>query len=172
LYKTWSDDTARGEKRLARNLYEYLHDQGLEFSIEPASASGEADLVSSQNSNEPLIADAKIFDTGRGKGKAYLVKAFQQVYRYTVDYTQPFGYLIIFKTCADDLKLALTNSEQKTPSAVYNNKTIFFLVIDIFPYEMPASQRPALRAIEITEAELVADIADSHPADAEGEATV
>jgi hypothetical protein len=108
------------------HLYEHLHDQGLEFSIEPASASGEADLVSAQNSDDPLIADAKIFDTNKSKGKGYLVKAFQQIYRYTVDYTKPFGYLIIFKTCEEDLRLALTNSEQLTPSVTYNNKTIFF----------------------------------------------
>ncbi len=161
LYKLWSDDTSRGERRLAQNLYEYLHDQGLEFSIEPTSASGEADLVSAQTSDDRLIADAKMFHPGRDKGKGYLIRAFQQIYRYTVDYTQPFGYLIIFKTCEEDIKLALTNSEQFTPSVTYNNKTIFFLVIDIFRYEQPASKRPGLKAIEITEADLVADIAES-----------
>lgn len=142
LFQAWSDDTVRGEKRLAKHLYEYLHDHGLEFSIEPTSASGEADLVAAQSSADPLIADAKIFDPDRSKGKSHLIKAFQQIYRYTVDYTEPFGYLIIFKTCEDDLKLALTHSEQFTPSVTYNNKTIFLLVIDIFCYEQPASKRP------------------------------
>jgi hypothetical protein len=155
LFKMWSDDTARGEKRLAMHLYEYLHDQGLEFSIEPASASGEADLVAAQASDDPLILDAKIFDPEKSKGKSSLVKAFRQIYSYTVDFTQPFGYLLIFKTCEADLKLALTNSEQFTPSVTYNNKTIFFLVIDIFCYDEPASKRPPLKAVEITEADLV-----------------
>jgi len=156
LFSEWSGDTARGEKRLAWRLYEYLHDQGLEFSIESMSASGEADLVAAQHSDDPLIADAKIFEPDKGKGKPYLVRAFQQIYRYTVDYTQPFGYLIIFKTCEADLKLALTNSEQWTPSVTYNNKTIFFLAIDIFCYAQPASKRPPIKAVEITEADLVA----------------
>jgi len=155
LFTAWSGDTARGEKHLAMHLYEYLHDQGLEFSIEPTSASGKADLVAAQSSDDPLIADAKIFDPGKSKGKDYLVKAFRQIYTYTVDYTQPFGYLIIFKTCEEDLKLALTNSEQFTPSVTYNNKTIFFLVIDIFGHEHPASKRPGIKAVEITEADLI-----------------
>ena len=153
LFKRWSDDTQHGEKLLGMHLYEYLHDQGLEFSIEPTSASGKADLVSMQNSSDPLIADAKIFDTSRGK--SYLVRAFQQIYQYTVDFNKPFGYLIIFKTCEEDIKLALTNSEQLTPSVTYNNKTIFFLVIDIFCHDQPASKRAGLRAVEITESDLV-----------------
>ena len=82
LYKAWSGDTARGEKHLAQNLYEYLHDQGLEFSIEPASASGEADLVSAQTSDDRLIAEAKIFDTTKDKGKSHLIRAFRQIYSY------------------------------------------------------------------------------------------
>ena len=46
-----------GEKTLALSLYEYLHDQGLSFSIEPSSVSGRADLIAAQNSSDPLIAD-------------------------------------------------------------------------------------------------------------------
>ena len=35
-------NTQKGEKILACDLYAYLHDQGLDFSIEPSSISGEA----------------------------------------------------------------------------------------------------------------------------------
>ena len=77
LYKTWNDNTQKGEKLLALHLYEYLHDQGIDFSIEPSSASGEVDLVSAQTSDEPLIADAKIFNTEKSKGKDYIAKGFR-----------------------------------------------------------------------------------------------
>ena len=36
LFNLWKSDTTRGEKRLALHLYEYLHDQGLDFVIEPS----------------------------------------------------------------------------------------------------------------------------------------
>jgi hypothetical protein len=48
-----------GERALAFDLYEYLHDQGVDFAIESATASGEPDLLSSDVGAQPLAADAK-----------------------------------------------------------------------------------------------------------------
>jgi hypothetical protein len=45
LYRLWEEDTSVGEKRLALHLYEYLHDQGTDFSIEATSISGSVDLI-------------------------------------------------------------------------------------------------------------------------------
>lgn len=155
LYNTWFNDSKRGEKLLALNLYEYLHDQGIDFFIEPSSISGEADLVSAQKSEEPLIADVKIFDPDKSKGKKYISSGFNQLYLYTLDYNQPFGYLIIFKTCEPDLKFALSNVEHSTPFLVHNNKTIFLITINIFPHATSASKRGTLKTIEIKEQELI-----------------
>lgn len=151
LYSTWEKETRKGEKLLALHLYEYLHDQGVEFSIEPSSASGEADLVSAQNTDEPLIADVKIFNPAKSKGKDYIAKGFRQIYTYTLDYNEPMGFLIIFKTCEEDIKLPFTNQAQKTPFVQHNNKTIFFLVVDVYPYEKSASKRCKLEFVELTE---------------------
>lgn len=151
LYSRWKSDTEKGEKLLALHLYEYLYDQGVEFSIEPASVSGEADLVSSQNTDEPLIADAKIFNPEKSKGENYIAKAFRQIYTYTLDYNESAGFLIIFKTCEEDLKLPFANQAQMTPFVQHNNKTIFFLVVDIYPYEKSASKRGILKSVELTE---------------------
>lgn len=153
LFARWETDTARGEKQLALHLYEYLHDQGLEFSIEPWSGSGEADLVAMQSGEDRLIADAKVFGPGTTKG--YLARGFRQVYTYTGDYNQPVGYLVVYKTREEDLKLILTGADQFAPFVVHNNKTIFIIVVDIFPYDAPASKRGPLKAIEVTEDDLV-----------------
>ena len=160
LYEKWKADTRRGEHNLARDLYEYLHDQGLEFHIEPMSASGEVDIISAQESDDPLLADAKIFNPERSLGKEYLAKGVGQIYRYTVDYNKPFGYLIIYKTCADDLRLALTNQTAAVPFLIHNNKTIFLVVIDIYPHEKSASKRGALNPIEISENDLISVVED------------
>jgi len=155
LFNMWKDNKGRGEKHLALHLYEYLYDQGLDFFIEPSSASGEADLVSLQQGEDPLIADTKIFNPSESKGKKYIARGFNQVYIYTLNYNEPFGYLIIYKTCEEDLRFALSHQKQSTPLVVHNNKTIFLITIDIFSHETTASKRGVLKSLEITEDDLM-----------------
>ena len=154
LFSTWEAQMRRGEKLLALDLYEYLHDQGIDFSIEPSSVSGEADLVAAQTTEEPLIADAKVFNPLKSKGTSYIASGFQQIYRYTLDYNQPIGYLIIFKTCEEDIRLPSADQAQAIPYVQHNNKTIFFLIVDIYPYEKSASKRGKLEFKELTTEEL------------------
>lgn len=160
LLAKWESDPTRGEKNLSLHLYEYLYDQGIHFSIEPASASGEADAVSSQNTDDPLIADVKIFNPEKGKSKDYIAKGFRQIYDYTRDYNEPIGYLVIFKTCEDELKFSLPNSVGSAPFVEHNNKTIFFVVVDIHAYEKTASKRGKLNFMEFTEADLGKELGD------------
>lgn len=143
------------EKDLSYHLYEFLYDQGLEFSIEPSLASGSTDLISSQNSEDPLIADVKVFD-GDDRGKSYIVEGFNQIYTYTLNYNEPFGYLIIFKTCEKDIKFSLANETYSTPYVIHNNKTIFIITIDVCNYDgKTASKRGRLKASEIKEEDLI-----------------
>jgi hypothetical protein len=143
------------EKTITADLYTYLHDQGIDFTIEPSSASGEIDLIAEQNKDDPLVADAKIFNPTKQKDKQYLISGFNQLYTYTEDYNEPFGYLIIFKTCEDGLKFDLSGNIQNTPFISHNGKTIFFIIIDIFQYEKSASQRGKHKTHLITEQELM-----------------
>ncbi len=70
--KLWdcSNIERQAEKLLSLDLYSYLYDQGIDFMIEPSSITGEIDLISAQNSDDPLLLDAKVFD-GDGRGKSY-----------------------------------------------------------------------------------------------------
>ena len=153
LFKLREDNSQQGEQTLASDLYEYLFDQGIDFVIEPSSASGEADFVGSQTGDDRLVADAKIFTME--KGKSYLVSAFNQVYTYTRDFNEPFGYLVVFKLCPEDLKFPCGDQEQSVPCITHNGKTIFILVVDIAEHEHSASKRGALRTVEIAEDELI-----------------
>jgi hypothetical protein len=112
LHKVWDDDPGNGEKGLALDLYEYLYEQGIEFYIEPSSVSGEVDLISAQSGMERLLADVKIFCPEKSKRKDYLVRGFNQLYTYCCDYNQPCGYLVIFKTSSDDLRILTKNQSQ------------------------------------------------------------
>jgi hypothetical protein len=161
LYTIWQADTQRGEKRLALDLYEYLFDEGIAFHMEPSSVSGEADLVSSQIGEERLILDAKIFNPTKARGKTYLRNAFNQIYTYTLDYNEPFGVLAIFNTSDQPLHLALTGCVGATPFLSHNHKSIFFLVIDIYPHEVSASKRGSLQSVAVSTEDLVTALVNS-----------
>lgn len=151
----------KGEKELALDLYAYLFDQGLDFHIEPSSITGAIDLIAAQDTEDPLLLDTKIFE-GDKRGKAYICKGFQQIYTYCQQYNEPFGYLVIYKTTDRDIHFALeTTRYSNTPVMSYNNKSIFFLVIDIFPHEKPVSQRSPIKMIEITDRDLAEAIRDA-----------
>jgi len=113
------------EKALALDLYSYLYDQGIDFMIEPSSITGEIDLIAAQHTQEPLLLDAKVFD-GDGRGKSYLRKGFNQIYTYTQQYNEPFGYLVIYKISEKDLLFSLKRSGN-IPLLVHNHKTIFLI---------------------------------------------
>jgi len=158
LFRAWEADTKHGEEILALDLYRYLFECGIEFSIEPRSASGEPDLIARQTSeHEPLIADAKVFNPDKSKGKSYIVRGFHQVHRYASDYNESIGYLVIFNTSPKPIRFVLSESSQAIPRVVYNHKTIFLLEIDVYPHPDPASKRGLPDAVQITEAELCAD---------------
>lgn len=170
LFELWQEDTRLGEKRLALDMYAWLHDQGLDFLIEPSSISGKADLIAAQNTPDPLIADAKVFNPAKSHGKAYIAKGFHQIYIYTCDFNEPFGYLIIFKTSEHDVRFALGNQPDLVPYLVHNDKTIFLILIDIFPHAEPASKRGKLQPVEITLADLVQLATEAPEADVNDDA--
>jgi len=148
-----SQTERRGERLLALDLYSYLYDQGIDFTIEPSSITGEIDLIAAQNTPDPLLLDAKIFD-GDTRGKSYIRKGFAQLYTYTQQYNEPFGYLVIYKTTDRDLRFSLRLSSH-IPMVVHNHKTIFLITIDIHLYDKPVSRRGPIQAVEITEEELI-----------------
>jgi hypothetical protein len=143
----------KAEELLALDLYAYLYDQGLDFHIEPSSITGSIDLIAAQNTTDPLLADTKVFD-GNKRAKPYLLKGFNQIYTYTKQYNEPFGYLIIYKICERELSFSLETSHH-IPMISHNHKTICFITIDIYQYNTPVSQRKPPETIEITEKELV-----------------
>lgn len=169
LRKSLVEDTQRGEKGLALDLYEYLHDQGIDFHIEPCSASGEPDLVADQVGKDRVIADAKIYWPERGKAKPYIIKGFHQAYVYACNYNEPCAYLVIYKMCGETLNFLIPTSEASFPSLTLNNKTIFFVVVDIYEHGASASKRGPMKSVDVSELELVQSVEE--PRGAEGELT-
>jgi hypothetical protein len=153
FYNTYATQTQTGEKKLGWKLYELLFERGVEFSIEPASISGEADMVASQATRNPLVADIKVFDPEKGKNSTYIRKGLRQIHTYTHDYNVPLGYAVIFTPTAKRLTLDLP-ADQGIQKWQADGKTIFLVQIDIFPHDKSASQRPTPETETLTLAEL------------------
>lgn len=156
---TQEDKSRSAESNLALDLYAYLHDQGIDFNIETGSIRGSIDLIAAQHTDDPLLLDTKIFDADN-RSKPYICKGFGQIYTYTQQFNEPFGYLVIYNISDRDLRFALSQVA-RVPVVVHNHKTIFLMTIDIHPHAKPVSQRDPLKAIEITEEDLIQIIGDS-----------
>ena len=159
LYDMWVNDTVIGEKLLAYDMYEYLHENNIIFNIEPLSVSGEIDMIARQGTEDPLLADAKIFNTDRSKGSSYIKKGVSQLYNYMCDYNESVGYLVIFTTCEKNVYFNL-EKKQGVPRLFYCNRSIFFVVIDIFPHSTSASHRKPTDFVNINEDYLTTNIMD------------
>lgn len=145
-----------GERDVAKHMYAYLFDQGLEFHIEPQSISGEADLVAPE-----LVLDAKLFDGDSSRhGKRYVLSGVNQLLTYMRDYLQQVGYLIVYRTCAEDLQFSFTRSDMLVPFVVIDGRIIYFLVVDVCEYGGSASKRGPLKAHVVEEEELRTVIKD------------
>ncbi len=140
---------AGDERKLAKHLYAYLFDQGLDFHIEPQSASGEADLVAPE-----LVLDAKVFD-GTRRGVQYLASGVHQVHTYTRDFNQEVGYLVVYKICPETIDFAFSSSGQHAPYVTVSGKTIYIFIVDICEYEKSASKRGAMKVHTVEQGFLV-----------------
>jgi len=137
------------ERKLAKHLYAYLFDQGLDFHIEPQSASGEADLVAPE-----LVLDAKVFDGSR-RGVQYLANGVHQVHTYARDFNQEVGYLVVYKTCPETIDFTFSSAGQHAPYVTVGGKTIYIFVVDICEHETSASKRGAMKVHTVEQEFLV-----------------
>ena len=134
---------------MAKHLYAYLFDQGLDFHIEPQSASGEADLVAPE-----LVLDAKVFDGSR-RGAQYLANGVHRVHAYARDFNQEVGYLVVYKTCPETIDFTFSSAGQHAPYVTVGGKTIYIFVVDICEHEMSASKRGAMKVHAVEQEFLV-----------------
>ena len=163
LYHLYKSDTSIGEASLDRQLRAALFEGGIDYPFsQPASPSGEADIVASLGSNDPLVLEVKLFDPELSKSTAHLRQGFHQVLRYANDYNQSVGYLVIFNCSDSQLVVASTEAEQQSfpPRINYGSKTFFVIPIDIYPNTLSASrEKPSTRQV-INQQDLIGHLND------------
>jgi hypothetical protein len=105
-----------------------------------------------------VIADTKLFWPERSKGKSYIISGFHQAYIYACDFNEPCAYLVIYKMCGEALNFLVPTTKGWFPSLTVNNKTIFFIVVDIFEHGAPASKRGPMKSVDTTAQEFVQSV--------------
>lgn len=121
-----------GERALAIDLQEYVFNQGVEFYIEPSSASGEVDLIIKASEGKSIIIDAKYIkpESSRSEIISKIRSGFHQVMKYCADYNENEGYLITF--CNIDKKIDLELDDTDSIKFLrLGSKIIYHLFVDI-----------------------------------------
>jgi hypothetical protein len=136
------DDKKRAEveNTLKLDLYRYLYDQGMDFTIEPYSHRGRIDLILDQREGVRKYLEGKVFDN-QNRNAAYISKGFGQLIEYLRQYNAPTGYLLVYKTCKEQLVIDGADKFADIPFVRCEGKVVYFLLVDLCQYDEPVSQR-------------------------------
>jgi hypothetical protein len=145
---------AEVEDALKEDLYLFLHDQGINFTIEPYSHKGKIDLILDQKDTGRTYLEGKVFENEKPWDRAFIIKGFGQLLHYLRQYNAAHGYLLVYETCEEHLEIVGAEKLREIPFIRCDDgKVIFILVVDVFPYDKPVSQRD-YKPVRITADEL------------------
>jgi len=150
----------KGEVALAIDVQEYILDQGVEFFVEPASASGEVDLILKTSEGHYIVVDAKYVknESTRSSILTKLASGFHQVARYCNDFDVSEGFLVNFVANTTRIRMDL-DSIDSFPYLKVGNKIIYYIEVNIAD-EPSASKSGKATEIEIKKDELISKIED------------
>jgi hypothetical protein len=115
-------------------------------------------LVTDQVGDDRVVADAKLFWPENGKGKNYLISAFNQAYTYARDYNEPSRLPRDLQDVPRGPALPGSLGGHHVSGLSVNNKTVFFVVVDICEHRVPASKRGQLKSVDISDTELIRSV--------------
>jgi hypothetical protein len=155
LYANYQANTKRGEVSYDRYVRKYLFDQGIDnpFS-QPRSASGEADIVSGLDSEDPLVEETKLYG-GADYGVPYIAKGFNQAIQYAQDHGKNVAHLVVINLADHNLQLPSDEELSIWPPRLHaSGVTVYMVVIRAKPLPS-ASQRRKQTTKIVTRDELV-----------------
>ena len=151
LFLNYVENTSAGESNLDQALRQALFEGGIDYPFsQPASPSGKTDVVALLGSDDPMVLEVKVYDPDRSRTVSHLRQGFHQVLRYSDNYNQNVGYLVIFNCSSHLMAITDTDSEPtETPTRIkHANKTFFVFVIDVNPETASASrENPSSRRV-------------------------
>ena len=148
LLSLYQANTKHGEESLDRSLREFLFDQGIDYPFStPLSPSGRTDILGNLNGDDYFIIEVKVFDA-ESYEKGYIRKGFVQAIRYIEDYKKEVGFLVVFNVSNKKIEFDFGGDRDFVRA---NNKTIFFIVINLNNTIFVASEQRKLDSYIISE---------------------
>jgi len=141
LYEECTASGRHREEVYDRYVRQFLFDQGVDYPFsQPRSASGEADIVSGLETDDPLVSEIKLYD-GDSYGGAYLAQGFNQALQYAQDYGKTSAYLLIMNLSDQNLHMPTDEDVQIWPPRLHTaGVTVYMVVVRAKPLSS-ASQR-------------------------------
>jgi hypothetical protein len=145
----------KGERGLAVDFQEYVFDQQIEFVVEPASSSGEVDLLLREPEGRYLMLDAKYVPENASRSFVVekIAAGFHQVYRYCEDFNEPEGFLVCFNRTPKRITLELEEADGLNYLKI-GGRTIYYLSV-LISDEPSASKSGKAEDVHISRAELL-----------------
>lgn len=98
-------DTGHGEEIYNKHLRRFLFSEGFEMPYsEAASPSGESDILSNLESDDPVVCELKLFDND-SKGKLHVASGVHQALQYAQDHGKNNAYLVVVNLSGRQLNL-------------------------------------------------------------------
>ncbi|MDA1053162.1 MAG: hypothetical protein O3C40_22130 [Planctomycetota bacterium] len=118
------------EEQMDKHLRAWLFREGIDFPFsKPRSPSGEADVVVWQGET-PLPIEVKVFD-GENRDAGHVKQGLWQAHRYAADYSQPFGYLVVFNTSPFLLSFEGSIAQEGPPCVPVGDRSVFAITINV-----------------------------------------
>jgi len=131
------------EQRLKSDLNRYLHDQGIDFIIDPKLDRSMIDyLIQQDSTGRPILVEGKVYD-GNRRNKSKVAQGVKQSYGYAKDYQSQCIYYVVYNTAERGIRFALPQksiSNAIQPIEV-RGVTIYAMVVDIFLHDKGMSKR-------------------------------
>lgn len=159
LFEKYKTATKEYEQVLEDDFRLFLFDQGIDYPFStPKSFSGRADLVGLIDTEEPLIAEIKIYDSEKGYRKDRIFSGLSQIVKYTNDYNKDCGYLVVFNIDESEIVFKFSVEQKRFPPRItINNKTYYFVVVNLY-HDFTASKVGKTKTVEINEDELLNEL--------------
>jgi hypothetical protein len=155
LYTEYMASERRREEVYDRYVRQFLFDQGVDYPFsQPRSASGEADVVSGLETDDPLVAEIKLYD-GDSYGIAYLAQGFNQAVQYAQDYGKTSAHFLIMNLSDQNLHMPSDEGVQIWPPRLYTaGVTVYMVVVRAKPLSS-ASQRGKQTTKQVSRDDLI-----------------
>lgn len=158
LYDKYTQDTKHGEAIYDAYARKFLFDQGIDYPLsQPRSASGDADIVSGLEGDDPLVEETKLYD-GASYDLKYVAKGFNQAVQYAQDYGKTTAHLIVINLSEQNLQMPSEEDMKVWPARIQSSGvTVYIVVVRARP--LPSASRRGKQLVKaVVREDLVNDV--------------